>query len=153
MMRFLLTIILMGSGVTLLFAQNTQQSRQWGPRNTEWYHPEPAKLKPGAGIDQPPSDAIALFDGKYLSKWESAKPSDDGSSSQTPWKVENGLIVIVSGTGRTNEYFGNCQMLIEFKLPLPDNEQGNRGVFLQSANEVRISEGENNTLYLIKNLC
>ena len=61
--------------------QQVQQQRppQWNAASTEWYTPVPPIVKPGASPGQPPSDAIVLFDGKDLSKWESQKaPAERG---------------------------------------------------------------------------
>ena len=150
MKKVVVTVCLIAC-VAVLYAQNQPQSRQWDPRSTEWYAPVPPKVQPGAVSGQPPSDAILLFDGKDLSKWESAKPAEQGQGpGRAGWKVENGQMIIVPGTGdiRTKEYFGDCQLHVEFKLPPPDKEQGNSGVYLQSTYEVQIYEGEPNTLYV-----
>ena len=48
---------------------------QYKPEDTEVWDPEPNIINPGNN-NQPPSDAIILFDGKDLSKWK-------GSSSHT----------------------------------------------------------------------
>ena len=61
--------------------QGNQQQRQqerWKPESTEWYHPVPPKVTPGVGTSAP-SDAIILFDGKDLTKWEAA--GKDGGSA------------------------------------------------------------------------
>ena len=62
--------------------QGNQQQRQqerWKPESTEWYHPVPPKVTPGVGTSAP-SDAIILFDGKDLTKWEAA--GKDGGSAK-----------------------------------------------------------------------
>jgi hypothetical protein len=136
--------------VISIYAQQGAQPRQWDPRSTEWYTPEPPKVKPGVGV-QPPSDAIVLFSGSDLSKWESAKPVERGNRPEpAPWKIVNGEMVIIPGTGdiKTKEYFGDCQLHVEFKLPLSSEERGNSGVYLQSTYEVQIYEGDPNILYV-----
>ncbi len=50
--------------------QRQQRQQRWSPESTEWYYPVPPKVKPGINA-APPSDAIVLFDGTDLSKWES----------------------------------------------------------------------------------
>jgi len=149
-MKKVTLIIALCACTTIMYAQQTAQPRQWDPRSTEWYYPEPPKVQPGVGA-RPPSDAIVLFDGKDLSKWESAKRVEGGNRPDpASWKIVNGEMYIVPGTGdiRTKEYFGDCQLHIEFKLPLSSKERGNSGVFLQSTYEVQIYEGENNSLYV-----
>ena len=99
--------------------QSNQQQRppeRWKPESTEWYYPVPPKVKPGVGTGAP-SDAIILFDGKDLSMWESA--GKDGGPAK--WTVKDGAMIVASGTGsiRTKDYFGDCQLHIEFKTPTP----------------------------------
>ncbi|HXH50372.1 MAG TPA: hypothetical protein VNM47_13605, partial [Terriglobia bacterium] len=69
--------------------------------------PHPPVVTPGTFSNQqtpgqPPSDAIILFDGKDLSKWQSAK------GGPATWKVENGYAEVVPGAGviETREKFG-----------------------------------------------
>jgi hypothetical protein len=61
--------------------------------------PQPAVVTPVAGVPatlpgRPPAVAVVLFDGKDLSAWKSQK---DGSPAA--WKVENGYMEVVKGTG------------------------------------------------------
>src|SRR5213593_4674651 len=72
--------------------------------------PQPKIVKPGTFSSpeqpgQPPSDAIVLFDGTDLSKWESAK---DGSSAK--WLVKDGVMQVLPSSGdvRTKDKFGDC---------------------------------------------
>lgn len=121
---------------------------QMKPQSTEWYSPQPPKVTPGKSIGQPPSDAVILFDGKDLSKWITPK----GEVPQ--WKVENGEMIVVPKTGSicTKEYFGDCQLHIEFKSPAPEKHKGqnrgNSGIFLQSKYEVQVLDGDNNPTYI-----
>ncbi|MDR3193977.1 MAG: DUF1080 domain-containing protein [Tannerella sp.] len=124
-------------------------AQEWNPESTEWYTPVPPIVKPGKTPGQPPSDAIVLFDGKDLSKW---KASDGGEAK---WKVSNGEMIVVPGTNDiyTKEYFGDCQLHLEFKSPVPgkdDNGQqrGNSGIILQSIYEVQILDADNNPTYV-----
>jgi len=141
----LLLISLLGAGAAF--------SQEWAPESTEWWSPEPALVKPAKLPGQPPSDAIILFDGKDLSKWN----SDRGG--EPTWKIANGEAVTVPGKGGivTKEYFGDCQLHVEFKLPKPVKEdaedlhgqsQGNSGVILMGRYEVQILDPENNKTYV-----
>lgn len=117
------------------------------PESTEWYYPQPAKVTPGKTSGQPPSDAIVLFDGKDLSKWT----SNDGNEAK--WKIINGELTVTRDVGDvfTKEYFGDCQLHIEFKSPKPSGDgqgRGNSGVFLQSTYEVQVLDGDNNPTYV-----
>jgi len=140
-MKKIVVIFTLMINVAIVLAQQTQQ---WNPASTEWYSPVPPKVQPGVGA-RPPSDAIVLFDGKDLSKWESAKRVEEGQKPDpAPWKIVNGELYVIPGSGgiQTKEYFGDCQLHIEFKLPLSDEEHGNSGVHLQGRYEVQIIDGD-----------
>ena len=130
---------------------SAQRQVQWDPRSTEWYSPIPPKVTPGQGT-KPPSDAIVLFNGTDMSQWESADGDKQGGAAE--WKVQNGELIIVPGKGaiRTKEFFGDCQLHIEFKSPPPGKHdgqnRGNSGVFLQSRYEVQVLDGDNNSTYV-----
>ena len=80
------------------------------------------------GGEPVPADAIVLFDGKDLSKFVMC-----GSDKAAAWKVENGYCVPQSGDICSKQLFADCQLHVEFWVPLlPDNhgqERGNSGVF------------------------
>ncbi len=86
-----------------------------------------------------PGDAIVLFDGKDLSGWHRR-----GSDEAAGWKVENGYMEVVPGTGDicTKELFEDCQIHVEFWLPLMADCTGqaraNSGVYLQGRYEVQV---------------
>src|SRR6516162_11935604 len=51
--------------------------------------PVPPVVTPGAQYGAPPSDAIVLFDGKDLSKWEHAgRGADRGKMIDAKWPVK-----------------------------------------------------------------
>jgi len=115
--------------------------------------PQPKVVTPGTFSSperpgQPPSDAIVLFDGSDLSKWESAK---DGSSAK--WEVNDGVMQVVPATGdlRTKEKFGDCQLHIEWAAPKEvkgDSQgRGNSGIFLMGLVEVQVLDSYNNLTY------
>src|SRR5204863_8685542 len=64
---------------------------------TQWHvhdgdRPQPRVITPGAQFSQmasAPSDALVLFDGKDLSKWE------HGDGSAAKWKIEDGYMEVV----------------------------------------------------------
>ncbi len=114
--------------------------------------PRPTVITPGTFSSQqtpgkPPSDAIVLFDGKDLSKWQSAKGGPAG------WKVENGYVQVVSGAGviETKQKFGPIQLHLEWSEPTPpeSNSQGrgNSGVFLQGQYEIQVLDSYHNLTY------
>ena len=158
-MKKLVAVLVISACTASVFAQQqpVQQQPQpprWSPASTEWYTPVPPKVQPGVGA-KPPSDAIVLFDGTDMSKWESSKTPERGSRREAaPWKIVNGEMRIVPGSGgiQTKEYFGDCQLHIEFKSPPAENyngqNRGNSGVFLQNTYEVQVLDGDNNPTYV-----
>lgn len=91
------------------------------------------------GSEKRPADAIVLFDGRDASKWMN-RVTDQPAN----WKIENGYWEVVPGTGnhRTRQEFGDCQLHLEFWLPLMPDAKGqaraNSGVYLQGRYEVQI---------------
>jgi len=90
--------------------------------------------------DEPiPSDAIILFDGKDLSEWVCR-----GSGEPAKWKVENGYMEVVPGTGDivSRKLFTDFQLHVEFWLPLMADAKGqarsNSGVYLQGRYEIQV---------------
>jgi hypothetical protein len=107
-------------------------------------------VKPGAFESAPPpSDAIVLFDGKSLSKWQSS----DSTHGPAKWTVADGYMEIAPGTGgiETRAAFGDCQLHIEWRAPTPakgeGQERGNSGVFLMGMYEVQVLDSYNNITY------
>ena len=142
-----------------IWAQGQQQEAaaaprppQWDPKSTEWHYPVPPKVAPGRVPGAPPSDAIILFYGKDLSRWESA--SRDNAGGPVEWTVRNGELIVLPGKGtiRTKEFFGDCQLHIEFKSPAPEKyngqDRGNSGIMLQSRYEIQVLDGDNNPTYV-----
>ena len=94
-----------------------------------------------------PSDAIMLFDGQGLSKWDGNK----GGPAQ--WKVVAGALVVVPGAGdiHTKQAFGDCQLHVEWAEPDPphgrDQGRGNSGVYLMSKYELQVLDSYENKTY------
>lgn len=98
----------------------------------------------------PPSDAIVLFDGSSLANWRSA----DTTRAPARWKVANGYMEVVAGTGdiATTRAFGDVQLHVEFATPSPPStrtgqNRGNSGVFLMSRYEVQVLDSYENVTY------
>ncbi|MAG92142.1 MAG: hypothetical protein CMJ48_00105 [Planctomycetaceae bacterium] len=93
---------------------------------------------------QAPSDAIVLFDGTDLSKWNVGKK---------PWKVENGYMEITPGAGglTTRDAFGSCQLHVEFASPSPakgtSQHRGNSGVMIMTKYEFQVLDSFKNPTY------
>ena len=114
--------------------------------------PQPKIITPGTFSSQqepgkPPADAIVLFDGKDLSKWE----GDDGTP--TKWIVKDGAMECVPKSGyiRTKESFGDCQLHVEWTAPTKvegeSQGRGNSGVFLMGLVEIQVLDNYNNPTY------
>jgi hypothetical protein len=114
--------------------------------------PRPPKVTPGMPLlkEAPPSDAIVLFDGKDLSQWVSIVK---GQPQPAKWKVENGYMEMVKDGGRisTKEKFGDCQLHVEFMVPLEaggaGQGRGNSGVELMGRYEIQVLESFENLTY------
>jgi hypothetical protein len=110
----------------------------------------PAVVAPGKQVGDAPADAIVLFDGSDLSKWEADK-QEKGVTSK--WRIVNGVLESVRGAGyiRTKESFGDCQLHVEWSTPIKvqGNSQGrgNSGVFLMGLYEVQVLDCFNNDTY------
>jgi len=113
--------------------------------------PYPRVVTPGTASTQDapgkvPSDAIVLFDGTCLCKWS-------GRDGGAKWKVENGYMEVVPGTGNiaTREHFGDCQLHLEWAAPAivkgEGQGRGNSGVFLMGKYEIQVLDGHDNITY------
>jgi len=116
--------------------------------------PQPKLVTPGTFSSQekpgqPPSDAIVLFDGTSLEKWE----ADEGQGVPTKWVIKNGAMECVPGSGyiRTKEKFGDCQLHVEWAAPTKiqgeSQGRGNSGVFLMGEVEIQVLDNYNNPTY------
>ncbi len=141
-------IYLCASGPVMNLA--AQSKHQWKIHDMD--RPQPPIVTPGAESSQdvpgrPPSDATILFDGKDLSNWR----TDDGGPAK--WRVENGYMEIVPRTGQisTRQSFGDCQLHIEWRAPVPpkgeSQERGNSGIFLMGKYEIQVLDCYNNKTY------
>ena len=117
--------------------------------------PHPPVVTPAAEPGGPPSDAIVLFDGKDLSNWQGHPSSitKAGAAGAAEWKVENGYMEVVPGTGDivSKEKFGDIQLHVEWASPaeVKGNSQGrgNSGVILQTRYEVQVLDTYQNPTY------
>jgi hypothetical protein len=107
--------------------------------------PEPRVVAPGQQ-GTPPSDAVVLFDGKNLSKWQSV------NGGEAKWKLVDGAME-VNGTGsiRTKEEFGDVQLHVEWASPAEvkgeGQGRGNSGVYLQGRYEIQVLDSYENKTY------
>ncbi len=116
------------------------------PEETEDWSGKPDVVVPGEK-DDPPSDAIILFDGTDFSKWTT-------DSGEAKWKVRGRSMTVVPGSGsiRTKQPFGDAQLHLEWRAPGKvegeGQERGNSGVYLMGLYEVQVLDSyENETYY------
>ncbi len=150
---------IVAASAALIALSNSPRMRLLGARSPEheWQihdrnRPLPPIITPGEASTQdrlgrPPSDALVLFDGKDLSKWQ----AEDGGPAK--WKAENGYFEVVPKTGylHTRKAFGDCQLHVEWAAPSPphgeDQDRGNSGVFLMGLYEIQVLDSYENKTY------
>jgi len=104
--------------------------------------PHPRAVTPGATLGAPPSDAVVLFDGKDLSKWEPSK-----------WKLGDGYVEVVGHTGDlvSKEKFGDAQFHIEWAAPSEimgtSQWRGNSGILIMHRYEIQVLDSYNSPTY------
>jgi hypothetical protein len=100
----------------------------------------PPKSTDADAVPTAPSDAIVLFNGEGLDAW---KPNR--------WKVEEGCMIATEGPMATKEEFGDCQLHVEWLVPVEPAEsmwnRGNNGLFLLGAIEVQIFDSHGTKIY------
>ncbi|NUQ65693.1 MAG: DUF1080 domain-containing protein, partial [Pirellulales bacterium] len=101
---------------------------------------EPAVVDPGLPGGHP-SDAVVLFDGNDLSKWDGAEK----------WTVKDGYFMAGPGDIQSKDVFGDCQVHLEWASAeeIVGSGQGrsNSGVFLMGIYEVQVLDSCNNQTY------
>lgn len=133
-------------GVLVVISCTAQQVGQWAVHDMS--RPRPAVVTPGKTDDAPPSDAIVLFDGTDLSQWKSIK-----GGGEAKWKVQDGYMEVVPKTGsiKTKQGFGSCQLHIEWRTPDvvegDGQKRGNSGVFLMGKYELQVLDSYDNVTY------
>ncbi|HWH71884.1 MAG TPA: DUF1080 domain-containing protein, partial [Candidatus Sulfotelmatobacter sp.] len=139
------------SGIPAFYGDPPDEHHPWAIHDPN--RPQPKAVTPGTFSTaeqpgKPPSDAIVLFDGTDLSKWES------GNGGQpAKWAVKEGCLEVVPSTGeiRTKEEFGDCQLHIEWAEPKDvkgsSQGRGNSGIFLMGLIEIQVLDSYNNITY------
>lgn len=123
----------------------------------DYRRPHPPVVTPGTCSTQdqpgrPPSDAVVLFDGTDLSHWVTYDPNST-EPKPAKWKVENGYMEVVGGTGTifSKEKFGDCQIHVEWAAPevIQGSSQGrgNSGVIIMGLYEIQVLDSYQNVTY------
>jgi hypothetical protein len=110
--------------------------------------PQPPIVTPGTFSEgaKAPSDAIVLFDGTSIEGWQ-------GGQGEAGWKVENGYMEVVPGTGniKTKQLLGDGHYHVEFASPTvvkgDSQGRGNSGVFLLGLYEMQVLDNYDNPTY------
>lgn len=144
-MKKQLFMLLLAASPAALLAQ--AQLRNGDPKLTEQWLPEPRVVAPGKTAADAPADAIVLFNGTDASAFEAK------GGGPIKWKIENGIMTVVGGTGEihTKQGFGDCQLHIEWRTPAEvkgDGQgRGNSGIFFMGRYELQILDSYNNRTY------
>ena len=89
----------------LVTCQEAKDTEIWGPIPEEVYT---------ISDSAPPTDAIILFDGSDLSKWEGS-----WSDKESEWDINDDGFLVNDGTNgrliQTKENFGSVQLHVEWK--------------------------------------
>ncbi len=158
--------VLVGSGLLALATLAAQEKigfddtpflpdQPW--RVHDYRRPHPPVVTPGTCSTQdkpgrPPSDAVVLFDGTDLSHWVTYGP-DSPEPKPARWKVENGYMEVVGGTGTifSREKFGDCQIHVEWATPevIQGSSQGrgNSGIIIMGLYEIQVLDSYRNVSY------
>lgn len=147
---------LMRASAALLFVFAAgSASAQDDPKATEQWEPVPKVVTPGNPGSAPPSDAVVLFDGHDIARWEASK-----DHSPAHWKVHDGILTVdkTSGNIQTKQSFRSYQLHLEWQVPKDitgeGQGRGNSGVFLASTGpgdegyEVQIMDSWKNPTYV-----
>lgn len=126
MIRLLLIFLCLNNNI---FAQAKEK-----PQDTEIWSPEPKVVESGMTNNNPPADAIILFDGKNLDEWVLSKDIN----LQAKWVVSNDMLTVLKSEGniQTKRSFKDVQLHIEWKIPEDISGKGqlrgNSGVFFST---------------------
>lgn len=128
------------------------QKKEYKPEDTEVWKPVPKVVTPAKTNDQPPADAVVLFDGSDMEEWIIPEG--------TFWDVKDGIVTVRASSEKletpvnisSNKSFGDMQMHIEWRSPKKvegdGQRRGNSGIFIQSKYELQIQDNYENATYV-----
>ncbi len=117
------------------------------PEDLEYYWPVPPVVS--APAQAAPSDAVVLFDGRSLDRWQSVK-----THGPAEWALADGVMTVAPGTGyiATKQAFGDIQLHLEFREPTPPHgdsqARGNSGVLFMGLYELQVLDCYDNPTYV-----
>lgn len=119
------------------------------PEATEYYAPKVPVVGPATN-GRVPTDAIVLFDGSSFDGWMHSQ-----DSTAVKWYLnDDGSMTVADKMGniQTKQQFGDIQLHIEWRSPLPvqreGQNRGNSGVFLNGMYEVQVLDNNDNDTYV-----
>lgn len=126
-----------------------QDSLDYEAAKTEVWSPVPKSVIPGKTMNEPPSDAIQLYNGTDLTAFKKKGGGAPG------WKIDpDGALTVVKGSGdlETVMAFGDCQIHLEFRSPTEikgsNQTRANSGIWIMSNYELQILDNYNNPTYV-----
>lgn len=154
-MRKLIICLLLGFVFISCFGQkkeevNSKTEEPTKPEVTEVWEPIPPIVTPGKN-NEPPSDALVLFDGTDFNQWVQAS---DSSSVKWILDKEDKSFTVKDKTGdiQTKKNFGSVQLHIEWRsspeVKGSGQHRSNSGVFLQNRYEIQILDNNDNGTYV-----
>ena len=136
----LATAALVGGGVVYFaVAGSDKETKKWAVHDET--RPRPVEIQPGTPstqekVGKAPSDALLLFDGQDLSKWQAV------GGGEATWKVASGYMEAAGKDLLTKDAFGDCQLHVEWAAPEPPQGtgqgRGNSGVYIMGNYEVQV---------------
>lgn len=123
--------------ILMFFTLSNSLLAQQKQNNFEDWDNKPTIVTPGEN-NNPPSDAIVLFDKDNLDKWESGS-----KGKEAEWSVHDDYFSVAAGTGniQTKQAFGDCQLHVEWKTKPGEKfdnlNYGNSGIYLMRLYEVQ----------------
>jgi hypothetical protein len=122
---------------------------------TPWHvhdgqRPQPRIVTPGESFSHvapPPSDAVVLFDGTSLERWQ------DNRGGPASWNVADGCFEVTRRGGAicTKDKFADFQLHLEFATPATvrgDGQgRGNSGILINGMYEVQVLDSYDNKTY------
>ena len=134
-MKFRSHVLLLAVVLNVFPAVNAQEWKS----GVDWQ--KPPLVTPGASNDQPPSDAIVLFNGSDLSAFENGDK----------WLVEDGVAIPKGGEIQSKQHFGSIQLHVEWSAPAEvkgsGQGRGNSGIFLMGLYELQVLDSFENETY------
>jgi hypothetical protein len=123
-------IAMMGAVLVLVMAGTVQCAPAGGGSA------QPTDATASAPARTPPPNAVILFDGTDLSKWQ--QPNGQPAA----WSIADGAMTVTRGNIVTKDSFGDAWIHVEWMEPDMPNahgqEKGNSGVYVQARYEIQL---------------